>query len=273
MFLFQIHKSYNADYPKFVVVPKDGEKMEKITKNKDPNKIKNKDTKSWNPFVGCNFDCEYCKPSFQKLIAWIGRMHGCEDCKTYSPHEHPERLARLYPDKTIFTCEDGDISFAKPEYMAKVLEIMRNDTKNRNWLMQSKNPACFKQYLSQLPENTYLITTFETNRDTTKEISKAPLTSKRYADFKALQWEKKFVTVEPIMDFDLNEFAEMILSIEPKCVFIGYNSKPDKVKLSEPSKEKTLALISLIESKGVKVLTKNMRDPALTHYQYKDYFA
>jgi hypothetical protein len=244
----------------------------KMTKTQDVNKIKNKDTKSWNPFVGCNFDCEYCKPSFQKLIAWLGRMHGCEDCKTYSPHEHPERLSRLYPDKTIFACEDGDISFAKPEYVAKVLEVMRNDTKNRNWLMQTKNPACFKQYLSQLPENTYLITTFETNRNTTKTISKAPSTSKRYADFKALQWDNKFVTVEPIMDFDLNEFAEMILSTEPKCVFIGYNSKPDKVKLPEPSKEKTLALISLIESKGVKVLTKNMRDPAMTHYQYKDYF-
>lgn len=233
---------------------------------------KNKDTKSWNPFVGCNFDCEYCKPSFGKLLAWIGRMNGCVDCQTYSPHEHPERLNRLYPDKTIFCCEDGDISFAKPEYMAKVLEVMRNDTKNRNWIMQSKNPACFKQYLSQLPENTYLTTTYETNRDTTKTISKAPLTKKRHEDFKALNWEKKFVTVEPIMDFDMAEFTDMILSVNPKCVFIGYNSKPDKVKLPEPSKEKTLALISLLESKGVKVLTKNMRDPAMTHYQYKDFF-
>jgi hypothetical protein len=233
---------------------------------------KNKDTKSWNPFVGCGFDCEYCKPSFQKLIAWLGRMHHCTKCQGYEPHEHPERLARLYPDKTIFACEDGDISFAKPEFMAKVFDVMRSDTKNRNWLLQSKNPKCFGQYLNQLPQNTYLVTTFETNRNTTKEISKAPLTSKRHADFKALKWDKKFVTVEPVMDFDLEPFAEMILSVKPKCVFIGYNSKPDKVKLPEPSKEKTLELIKRLESKGVKVLTKNMRDANITHYQYKDYF-
>jgi hypothetical protein len=219
-----------------------------------------------------NLSARACKPSFQKLIAWIGRGHDCNNCKTCSPHEHSERLNRLYPDKTIFACEDGDISFAKPEFMAKVFEVMCNDRKKRNWLMQSKNPGCFKQYLSQLPENTYLITTFETNRDTIKQISKAPLASKRLCDFKALQWDNKFVTVEPIMDFDLEEFADMILSVKPKCVFICYNSKPDKVKLPEPSKEKTMELILRVESKGVKVLTKNMLDPFMMHYQYKEYF-
>ena len=199
-------------------------------------------------------------------------MRHCKQCESYSPHEHPERLTRLYPDKTILTCTFGDISFAKPEFMAKVFEVMRSDTKDRNWLLQSKNPKCFEQYLSQLPENTYLVTTLETNRDTTKRISKAPLTSKRLADFKALKWDKKFVTVEPVMDFDLEEFTDMILSVKPECVFIGYNSKPNKVKLPEPSKEKTLELIKRLENKGIKVLTKDMRDPSITHYQYKDYF-
>lgn len=237
-----------------------------------PKMAKNKDTRSWNPFVGCNFDCEYCKPSFQKLLAWIGRMHHCKNCQYYEPHEHPERLSRLYPDKTIFACEDGDINFAKPQFMAKVFGVMRADTKNRNWLLQSKNPKCFEQYLDQLPKETYLVTTFETNRDTTKKISKAPLTSKRLADFRALQWDKKFVTVEPIMDFDLDIFAEQIASVKPACVFIGYNTKPDIVKLPEPSKEKTMDLIQRLESKGVKVLTKNMRDPNITHFQYRNFF-
>jgi hypothetical protein len=159
-----------------------------------------RDTKSWNPFVGCNFDCTYCKPSFQKLIAWLGRMHHCVPCQNYAPHEHPERLSRLYSDKTIFACEDGDISFADPAFMAKVFDVMRSDTKNRNWLLQSKNPECFEQYLSQLPENTYLITTLETNRDgLCRQISKAPLPSKRQKEFVNLHWKNKFVTVEPIM--------------------------------------------------------------------------
>jgi hypothetical protein len=36
-----------------------------------------KETKTWNPFVGCYHDCVYCKPSFQKVVAWVGRMKGC----------------------------------------------------------------------------------------------------------------------------------------------------------------------------------------------------
>jgi len=233
---------------------------------------KHRDTRSWNPFVGCGFDCAYCKPSFQKLIAWLGRMQGCSACQRYVPHEHPERLSRLYPDKTIFVCEDGDIAFARPQYMDKIFEIMRADQKGRNWLLQSKDPKCFEQYLSLLPENTYLITTLETNRYSAKPISKAPETSVRLRDFKALSWDKKFVTVEPIMDFDLDEFTEQIISIKPLCVFIGYNSKPDDVQIPEPSKEKTLALKHKLESEGIRVLTKDMRDPNMIHYQYRDYF-
>lgn len=233
---------------------------------------KHRNTRSWNPFVGCGFGCAYCKPSFQNWIGRLGTWHHCEGCQQYAPHEHPERLSRLYRDKTIFVCEDGDIAFARPEYMARIFDVIRADQKKRNWLLQSKNPKCFEQYLSLLPENTYLITTLETNRDITKLISKAPDTSIRLRDFKALDWDRKFVTVEPIMDFDFDEFAQQIVSIKPLCVFIGYNSKPKKVQIPEPSKEKTLALIRKLESEDIRVLTKEMRDPNMIHYQYRDYF-
>jgi len=152
-------------------------------------------TRSWNPFVGCGFNCIYCKPSFQDLIAWLGRMHGCELCQQYSPHEHPERLKRIPSDRAIFVCEDGDIAFADPKVMDKIFAAMRKDKKkNRVWFVQSKDPVCLGKYLELLPENTYLLTTLETNRDEGYgKISRAPKPSVRYNDFLGLKWEKKMV--------------------------------------------------------------------------------
>jgi hypothetical protein len=232
-----------------------------------------RDTKSWNPFVGCRFGCVYCKPSFQNLIAWIGRMRHCEPCKSYSPHEHPERLDRVPRDEAIFVCEDGDISFAEPRFMKSILETMRSDDREyRVWFLQSKNPRCLGQYVELLPENTYLLTTLETNRDEGYDtISKAPPPSERYKDFLSLKWNKKMVTVEPIMDFDLDTFSEWILSITPKAVFIGYNSHPKKVPLPEPEKKKTWQLIHTLEKNGILVLKKEMRDKRARKKAYRDF--
>jgi hypothetical protein len=232
-----------------------------------------KSTKSWNPFVGCSFDCIYCKPSFKDLLAWIGSMRHCENCQNYSPHEHPERLDRIPKDKAIFVCEDGDISFATPQFMQSVFEAMRQDTiADRKWFLQSKNPKCFRKYLKLLPDNTYLVTTLETNRDQDYDkFSKAPQPSQRCEDFLELQWDKKLITIEPIMDFDLDIFVQWIMSIKPKAVFIGYNSKPKEVSLPEPPKGKTLELIQTLEEAGIQVLRKEMRDGSVAKKAYRDF--
>jgi hypothetical protein len=232
-----------------------------------------KDTRSWNPFVGCNFGCTYCKPSFQKLIAWVGRRHHCEACQSYSPHEHPERLGRLPRDRTIFVCGDGDISFADPRFMKKVFQQMRLDCrKDRTWFVQSKNPRCFEKYLRSLPKNTYLAATLETNRDDEyDQISQAPKPSERYEAFLKLKWDKKIVTVEPILDFDPDIFIRQIVSLRPRAVFIGYNSRPERVQLPEPDKRKTWQLIHSLDAKGIKVLKKEMRDKRVLKKAYRDF--
>ena len=61
------------------------------------------------------------------------------------------------------------------------------------------------------------------------------------------------------MDFDLDVFADWIVSIGPEAVFIGYNSHPDEVPLNEPSMEKTLDLIVALKNKGVRVATKELK--------------
>jgi hypothetical protein len=231
-----------------------------------------RDTKSWNPFVGCRYDCVYCKPSFQKLIAWLGGMHDCEGCRHYSPHTHPKRLNNIPPNRAIFVCEDGDIAFADPKFMARVFQAMRADKKKgRIWFIQSKDPKCLQKYLKLLPQNTYIATTLETNRDEGyPKISKAPKPFQRYKDFLDLRWPNKIVTVEPLMDFDLPTFADWIESIKPEAVFVGYNSHPKAVQLPEPDKKKVWKLIRALEDAGITVLKKEMRDGRVRKKAYRD---
>ena len=56
---------------------------------------------------------------------------------------------------------------------------------------------------------------------------------------------EKQVTIEPIMDFDLDEMVSMIKFCGPLKVNIGADSKNNH--LPEPSKEKLLALINELQ--------------------------
>jgi len=152
---------------------------------------------------------------------------------------------------------------------------MNDDKKTgRVWVIQSKNPICLEQYLHLLPENTYLATTLETNRDDDYEkISDAPKPSVRYAAFKALDWDKKIVNVEPIMDFDLEIFEEWIADIAPVAVFIGYNSKPYAVSIPEPDEKKIWLLIDNLKNRGLDVRLRKMRADTGKEMNYRDLFS
>jgi hypothetical protein len=131
---------------------------------------------------------------------------------------------------------------------------------NRNFYFQSKNPVCFRQYLKDLPErNVILVTTLETNRDAGyRNVSKAPVPSERYRDFKALDWPRKIVTVEPIMDFDPDVFLKWLTDIKPEVIWLGYNSRPQSVALPEPALSKTREFIAALRKSGMIVQEKDM---------------
>ena len=146
------------------------------------------ETKTWNPFVGCHFDCVYCEPSFKRQLKRVAGKIACINCFRYAPHYHPERLRRIPSAEIVAVCLTGDIYFCRESYVWKIFEAIEKHRprKEKTYYFQSKNPKCFNKYLDWFNENqdkVILLTTLETNRDEGYDkISKAPLPSKRFKE-------------------------------------------------------------------------------------------
>jgi hypothetical protein len=69
------------------------------------------------------------------------------------------------------------------------------------------------------------------------------------------------VTIEPIMDFDLEAMKSALDRMRPHVVTIGADSKGHN--LPEPSAEKVLQLIDWIQNQGIKIVSKQNLDRLL----------
>lgn len=212
--------------------------------------------KQINYIVGCKFECVYCKKSFQKsLKRWA--KNNCNQCYNYEPHFHKERLKQSLPrttgDQFIWVNSNCDIVFAKEEWMDEVLDVLESKYSDRTILFQSKDPRVFQKY--EFLDNWILATTLETNR-WYPNISKAPPPKKRAEYFREVFHPRKIVTIEPIMEFDFIPFFEMIQSINPERVYIGYDTK--KCGLREPSIRNVKLLIQSL-NRTTKVKTKYIK--------------
>lgn len=195
-------------------------------------------THTWNPIRGkCPHNCQYCF-----MIPLWDRMKSQKqvfDEKTMNDN--------LGTNNFIFVGSSTDMwaNDVPSEWIADVL-LQCNKFPDNTYLFQSKNPERFQEFQRMFPKNTILGTTIETNRENIiAEISKAPSIQSRisFMTLAKLFVPKKeiMVTIEPILDFDLNPFIRSLKLIKPKWVNIGADSKGHN--LPEPSKEKVLALL------------------------------
>lgn len=208
----------------------------------------------WNVFVGCKFDCLYCRKSFQAqmkrqkpVIDKNGKKRGCQLCYDYEPHFHEERLDNRLPrtkeDQFIWVGSSGDISFIQDENMIQILDKIK-EYSNRTFFFQTKNPKWFQKW--SFPENVILGITLETDIPyLTKRYSKTFIPSMRVKDFSSVKHKRKCITIEPILKFYLYTMLSYCLKIDPERVYIGYDSK--KNKLSEPSLFHTNQLITSLK--------------------------
>ena len=90
-------------------------------------------------------------------------------------------------------------------------------------------------------------------------MGNSPKPLDRILEFKRLGFAStdKYITIEPIMDFDLDVMVKEIKDVIPKQVNIGADS--GKNNLPEPSKEKILALIGELEKFTIVKKKKNLK--------------
>ena len=154
----------------------------------------------------------------------------------------------------------GDLfgDFIPSNWIQRVLEHATHFPKT-NFLFLTKNPARYHEFLGEMPKNAILGATIETNNDQiflTSMISEAPPPSGRYAAMKDLDWDKKIVSIEPVLDFEPKTFSQWIGDIFPFLVYVGYDNYNNK--LNEPTLSKTLGLLDKI-SENTLVVKKTIR--------------
>jgi len=123
------------------------------------------------------------------------------------------------------------------------------------YLFQTKNPVRFLECWSLFPDDTLLGTTIETNRHY-DFISKAPKVENRYNWMQELSYPT-MISIEPIMDFDLDILVKWIAEIKPEFVSIGADSK--RHNLPEPAPDKLEHLIEALQDITVVKLKDNLK--------------
>jgi DNA repair photolyase len=168
-----------------------------------------------------------------------------------------ERDIKKYGEgKTIFVGSSCDM-FAPDILRIQIVKILNflNGFSNR-YLYQTKNPARFRDFSMYKKFRDVLVTTIETNRWYQDVMNNSPHPIHRAEAMKEINLQK-YVTIEPIMDFDLDKLAELIKMCSPLQVNIGADSGNNN--LPEPSKDKILSLISELEKFTVVEQKKNLK--------------
>ena len=217
-------------------------------------------THTWNPLAGqCPHKCTYC--STNKLA---NRYEAIKN-KYTGPIRVDEKQMKtnLGKENFIFVCAQNDL-FAEGISNGIVSIILNHCCKyDSKYLFQTKNPSRILAFVSELPSNSVVCTTIESNRSFASKHHMLGASPWDRADaMNEITYEKikTYVTVEPIMDFDLDDMVHYIETCLPEQVNIGADSGHNN--LPEPSKEKILQLIERLE-KFTKVVKKKNLDRIL----------
>jgi len=116
---------------------------------------------------------------------------------------------------------------------------------NNRYFFQTKNPTFIANNRCLFPSESVICTTIETNRFYPEIMGNSPFSNTRASAMANLDCFDKYVTIEPIMDFDLDELVDTLRACQPIQVNIGADS--GRNNLPEPSKEKLLELIAEIQ--------------------------
>lgn len=190
----------------------------------------------------CLHKCAYC--SCEKLFRYPVIREKYSGMPSLDKKAVNENLGE---GNFIFMVAQSDLFAEGVSDEIKTAVIKQANKYDNNYLWQTKNPEGMIKFEYLMPFKSTVCITLESNRWYPKFMGNTPNPVDRVLSFFKLVRFAKMITVEPIMAFDLKEFASLIRLINPISVNIGANTNP-KVKLPEPSKEEILDLIAELET-------------------------
>ena len=208
-------------------------------------------THTWNPLKGkCFYDCSYCyiKKMMQKF-------------------NNPQKPPQLYKSELKTNLGTGNFifigsgidMFAPDIHDDDITQVFNHCNKypDNRYLFQTKNPSRLIDFQDYFPKKYYLCTTIESNRLYSKITLRTPQPYERIKyihDLKQLN-HTTIITIEPIMQFDINTFYSLLISANPDFIYIGADSK--NCGLPEPGKDKIKELIDALRYFGLNVKIKS----------------
>ena len=195
---------------------------------------------TWNTIKGeCLHDCSYCY-----MKRW-GKLKPVR-------FDEKELKTDLGKGNYIFVGSSCDMfaSDITNEWINKTLE--KCSEHETSYFFQSKNPFRFTENGLHFPRNSSFCTTIETNRFYKQIMGNTPLPHDRAFHLPI----NNYITIEPIIDFDLIEFLTILKVAKPKQINIGADSGNNG--LPEPSKENILELIKQLETFTKVKIKKNL---------------
>jgi len=215
-------------------------------------------TRTWNPVTGCTHNCVYC---WARRLAETKLRNTRKYRNGFRPAIHEwEFGAKFRLGEVVFVTDMGDLfcDAIPKEWILRVLSYVERFP-STCFLFLTKNPARYHEFLDYIPKNAILGATIETNRDELYRkyrVSGAPPPSSRYKAMRDLEWDLKFISIEPILDFDPGEFLNWIIEVDPVLVYVGYDNWGNR--LQEPPFNKTLQFVEAL-SRYTAVFIKTLR--------------
>ncbi len=202
-------------------------------------------THTYNVIKGqCYHDCSYCY-----MKRW-GKLRGVR-------FDYTELKTDLGKNNFIFIGSSCDM-WAETINSKWIKDILNHVSKYQNkYLLQTKNPKRILEFIDMpfIKDNVVVCTTIETNRYYKQYMNNSPNVEDRINAMQKINHHlKTYITIEPIMKFDLDEFVKIIKLCNPIQVNIGADSGNNN--LLEPTKNQINELINAL-NKFTKVHKKN----------------
>lgn len=201
--------------------------------------------KNINPLCGgCSHKCSYCYVETLKQ-----RFPNMKKKYSGPPRIDKKVLSKNISGGTRFLCSCTDLFANDVRYMDITRILLWASQMQVTWWIQTKNPnhQAFRGIMGLLESNFKTGITLETNWPT-EVVSNAPNPIDR------LVVGVDYITIEPIMMFDLEKFIWMIEKIDPHWINIGADSGNNG--LPEPSEDDILQLIKELRVLGYDVRLK-----------------